>query len=69
MSGDRYRDGQIEPSQVMPGGAIFQSGDQLNPYMFRKGWACWLCKGMKEIPCKECAGTGIKDGLSKYSTD
>jgi hypothetical protein len=51
-------------------GEILIYNGMLNPqWLFRANGPCWLCKGGTFVACAECAGTGIKGGVDRYTGD
>ena len=38
-------------------------------WLFVQGGPCWLCKAREHIACPDCAGTGIRGGVDRYTGD
>ena len=48
--------------------AIKSNAPDLNVhYLFMDEMPCFICKGQTQVPCSQCAGTGISDFEAKFA--
>ena len=47
---------------------VYINSANVSSNIFVGGQPCWLCRGLKVVPCKDCVGTGIVDMAERWGT-